>query len=56
LARGATIKYVIDALEHRGFEALPITQTRELEALSKSLEAFDAILEKSPENKSLKDI
>jgi membrane protein len=51
-----TIKYVIDALEHRGLEALPITQTRELDDLSKSLAEFDTIIEKSPANKSLKDI
>jgi membrane protein len=51
-----TIKYVIDALEHRGTDTIPMTQTQELKVLSESLQVFDNVIEKSPANKSLKYI
>ena len=51
-----TIKYVIDALEQRGVDSIPVMQTKELTVLSKSLEAFRDTIERSPANKLLKDI
>jgi membrane protein len=51
-----TIKYVIDALEHRGVNNIPAAQTQEFKALSESLQTFDEIIVKSSANKLLKDI
>ncbi len=51
-----SIKYVIDALEKNGVNALPISQTPELEAIDQSLMAFDEILKESESNRLLKDI
>ena len=51
-----TIKYVIDALEHRGVNTIPAAQTQEFKALSESLQTFDEIIVKSSTNKLLKDI
>jgi membrane protein len=51
-----TIKYIINALEQRGVDKIPVTQTRELKTLSETLQAFNDTIEKSPANKLLKDI
>ncbi len=51
-----TIKKVIDALDRRGVNDIPITQTKELEALAQSLSSFSDTLNKSPANKLLKDV
>ena len=51
-----TIKYVIDAMEHRGTEDVPVLEDTELKELSESLKTFSTIIEKSPKNKLLKDI
>ncbi len=51
-----TVQYVIDAMEHRGTNSIPVAQTKELEALSKTLESFNETIEESPKNKLLKDI
>ncbi|MFQ5486745.1 MAG: YihY/virulence factor BrkB family protein [Desulfobacterales bacterium] len=51
-----TIKYVIDAMEKRGIDNLPVAQTKELQALSDSLKAFADTVAKSPENRLIKDI
>jgi membrane protein len=51
-----SVGYVIDALNQRGSDAIPVAQTRELKILSDTLRAFGAIVEKSSENKLLKDI
>ncbi len=51
-----TIKYVIEALEKRGVDNLPVGRTEELQILSDSLKAFTDAIEKSPENRLLKDI
>jgi len=51
-----TIKYVIDSLERRGVDSIPVAQTEELKLFSDSLEKFGNIIEKSPANKLLKDI
>ena len=51
-----TIKYVIDALEHRGANDISAAQTQEFKALSESLQTFDEIIVNSSANKLLKDI
>ncbi|MCK4859219.1 MAG: YihY/virulence factor BrkB family protein, partial [Candidatus Omnitrophica bacterium] len=51
-----TIKYVIDALEQRGSDKIPIAQSRELDKLSECLKTFSGAIEKLPENAALKDI
>ena len=51
-----SIKYVIDALEKNGVNALPIFITPELETINKSLAVFDETLKKSKSNRLLKDI
>ncbi|MBL7081595.1 MAG: YihY family inner membrane protein [Candidatus Omnitrophica bacterium] len=51
-----TIKYVIDALEQRGLDNIPVVQTRELTTLSKSLETLRDAIARSPANRLLKDI
>ncbi|MBW1840518.1 MAG: YihY/virulence factor BrkB family protein [Deltaproteobacteria bacterium] len=51
-----TIKYVMEALDHRGVDDLPLPQTGELQTLSASLNTFGDIIENSPENRLLKDI
>jgi membrane protein len=51
-----TVKYVLDALEQQGVSDIPVARTPELEALSKSLSIFGALVETSPANKLLKDI
>ncbi|MFC1708935.1 YhjD/YihY/BrkB family envelope integrity protein [Candidatus Omnitrophota bacterium] len=51
-----TIKYVVDALEQRGTDSIPVLQDDELADISESLEAFSDSIEKSPKNKLLKDI
>ncbi|MFQ5964018.1 MAG: YihY/virulence factor BrkB family protein [Candidatus Scalinduaceae bacterium] len=51
-----TIKYIIDALEERGIDNIPVAQTNELKALSETLQAFSNTIEKSSANRLLKDI
>jgi hypothetical protein len=51
-----TIKFVNDALEKRGVNAIPVAQTQELNALSEKLRELGETVEKSPANKLLKDI
>jgi len=51
-----TVKSIIDALEQRGMDNIPIVQTEELKALSDSLQKFSDIIDKSSANKLLKDI
>ncbi|UCC94639.1 MAG: YihY/virulence factor BrkB family protein [Candidatus Omnitrophota bacterium] len=51
-----TIKYVIDALEKRGVDNIPIAQTKESKVLSESLSTFATLIEKSSANMLLKDI
>jgi len=51
-----TIKYVIDRLEQQGSDNIPVIKSKELERLSGCLQAFDAVVEKSPANMRLKDI
>lgn len=51
-----TVKYVIEALENRGTDNIPVVHSRELTALSDTLEVFGDTIEASPANKLLKDI
>ena len=51
-----SIKYVIDAMDQRGVDNIPISQSQELIDLLDSLQKFGNIIEKSPANKLLKDI
>jgi len=51
-----TIKNVIDSLENKGVDNLPIVQSPELKNLSESLEKFNEACQKSQANKLLKDI
>ncbi|MCF8070221.1 MAG: YihY/virulence factor BrkB family protein [Desulfobacterales bacterium] len=51
-----TIKNVIDALDNRGMNEIPISHTESFEELSDIVQSFSVLVEKSPENKLLKDI
>ena len=51
-----TIKSVIEALDMRGVNDIPLAQTKELEVLTQSLNSFGDAIAKSPENKLLKDV
>jgi len=51
-----TIKYVLDKLEKRGTDIVPLIETKELKRIKDSLESFDKAIEKSPANLLLKDI
>jgi membrane protein len=51
-----TIKYIIEALERRGADNIPVAQTRELKVLSEALQTFRDEVEKSPANRLLKNI
>jgi membrane protein len=51
-----TIKYVVDALEQRGSDHIPVAQSEELRSLGQSLKRFDDLIEKSPDNVLLKEI
>jgi membrane protein len=51
-----TINSVIEALEQKGVDNIPIEQTDELKHLSEALETLNDEIEKSPANRLLKDI
>ncbi|UCD77718.1 MAG: YihY/virulence factor BrkB family protein [Desulfobacterales bacterium] len=51
-----TIKYVVDAVEQRGTNSIPVARTEEFEKLSHAIEKFREEMEASPANKLLKDI
>ncbi|MBW2637074.1 MAG: YihY family inner membrane protein [Deltaproteobacteria bacterium] len=51
-----TVKFVIDALEKRGVDVIPVARSAELEALLTTMESFSKMIESSPENKLLKDL
>jgi membrane protein len=51
-----TIKSIIDALEQKGVDNIPVAQTPELQSLSEALATFSDEIEKSPANLLLKDI
>jgi len=51
-----TIKSVIDALENRGSNNIPISSTGDMEKLVEDLKVFNETIEKSPANVLLKNI
>jgi membrane protein len=51
-----TIQWVMEALEQKGIDTIPVAKTEELAALSEALETFKTTIETSPENRRLKDI
>ena len=51
-----TVKSIIEALEQKGVDNIPVAQTPELQSLSEVLWTFSAEIEKSPANLLLKDI
>ncbi|MBD3264229.1 MAG: YihY family inner membrane protein, partial [Candidatus Omnitrophica bacterium] len=51
-----TIQYVVDALERRGTEDIPVARSPEMDYLSEALQAFKDLIRKSAHNKPLKDI
>ncbi len=51
-----TLSRVIDALDHRGANSLPVAETEAYATFSASLETFRETIEKSPANRLLKDI
>ena len=51
-----TIKFVLDALDHKGIEDIHIVQTPELGVLSEAMQQLGETISTSPANKLLKDI
>lgn len=51
-----TLSYVINALEEKGVDTIPVAQTESLQRISKSLKTFKDQIEKSEANVRLKDI
>lgn len=51
-----TIKKVIEKMERKGTDNIPLNRSKELDKLSKSLKEFDETLRKSSSNKLLKEI
>jgi membrane protein len=51
-----TVQYVIDALERRGIDDIPIAESKGLKRLTACLKSFHDLIARSPSNKRLKDI
>lgn len=51
-----TVKYVINAMEERGSDNIPVVKSEELDKIAESLETFSKAIEKSPANVPLKDM
>ena len=51
-----TVQYVLDALDQRGSDDIPVAESAELDKLSECLNAFGKAVEKSPANIPLKDL
>jgi len=51
-----TLAHVLEALDQRGVDSIPVTQSRELGALSEALEGIKEAIAQSPANRLLKDI
>jgi len=51
-----TIKFLIESLEDKGIDTIPVAQTAESKALSEILDAFRDEIGRSPSNRLLKDI
>jgi membrane protein len=53
---GITVQYVIDALERRGVDDIPMAKSKELKKLSSYLASFHSLITRSPANKRLQDL
>lgn len=51
-----TVQYVIDALEQRGINDIPVAKSKELKKLSSCIKGFHEVIARSPSNRRLKDI
>lgn len=51
-----TVKYVMDKLEARGKDTVPIPETKEMERIAESLRGLGKAMEQSPSNVRLRDI
>jgi membrane protein len=51
-----TVQYVIEALEQRGDDDIPVAESKELKRLSACLRNFHDLITRSPSNKRLQDI
>jgi hypothetical protein len=51
-----TIQYVLEALDQKGTDDIPVAKTEDHQALSDALKNFSDAMESSPANKLLKDI
>ena len=51
-----TIQYVLQALDHKGTEDIPVSKTDDYQALSEALQDFSESMQESTANKLLKDI
>jgi len=51
-----TVQYVIDALETRGIDDIPVAESEELKTLSMCLKSFHELIARSPSNMRLQDI
>jgi membrane protein len=51
-----TVKSVIEALERRGSDNIPVAQSQELDGLIESLEEFSDLMDRSQKNRLLKNI
>jgi membrane protein len=51
-----TIAFILDALENKGTDSIPVAETDSLATLSEALKEFGAAIEKSSANRRLKDI
>jgi len=51
-----TVQYVIDALERRGMDDIPVAESREMKRLAATLKNFHNLIVHSPSNKRLQDI
>ncbi|SEM38043.1 membrane protein [Syntrophus gentianae] len=51
-----TIRYVLEAMDHRGLNSLPFTHSPEFDELSETMEIFGQTVEKLSANRLLKDL
>lgn len=51
-----TVQFVLDALEKKGTDKVPVVEGPELVKLRAALKSFDEVVKRAPENKLLKDI
>jgi len=51
-----TVKYVIDALDQRGIDTIPIARDGDLETLSAAMSTFGDLVASSPANRRLRDM